>query len=168
MAARAHHRLRLSTVLQRLAQDGRERVELAELLDVFGDRSFGALLFILAVLSICLALAAPFVLGLAAAAALLADEEPPTTRRRQRRRGAPFPGQNAREHGPRVSRAAWARRALAASPLARLAMATARPPGRRAGSAPAPRAATAESPCRAQVTSTRQALHVARAAHARP
>ncbi len=49
MAANARHRLRLSTVLQRLVQDSEERIEVARLLEVFGDRGFGALLFILAV-----------------------------------------------------------------------------------------------------------------------
>jgi hypothetical protein len=42
-------RVRLSAVLQRLANDGGERIEVDRLLDVFGERAFGALLFILAV-----------------------------------------------------------------------------------------------------------------------
>lgn len=45
----AEHRVRLSTVLQRLAHDEAERIEVARLLDVFGERAFGALLFVLAV-----------------------------------------------------------------------------------------------------------------------
>jgi hypothetical protein len=45
----AERRVRLSTVLQRLAHDEAERIEVARLLDVFGERAFGALLFVLAV-----------------------------------------------------------------------------------------------------------------------
>ncbi|MGH6924025.1 MAG: exopolysaccharide biosynthesis protein [Propylenella sp.] len=49
MASAEVNRIRLSTVLQRLAQDRAERIEVARLLDVFGERAFGALLFVLAV-----------------------------------------------------------------------------------------------------------------------
>jgi hypothetical protein len=49
MVSDARYRLRLSTELQRLAQDGGGRIEVVRLLAVFGDRGFGALLFILAV-----------------------------------------------------------------------------------------------------------------------
>jgi hypothetical protein len=45
----AERRARLSTVLQRLAYDEAERIEVARLLEVFGERAFGALLFVLAV-----------------------------------------------------------------------------------------------------------------------
>jgi hypothetical protein len=49
MGRSPEHRVRLSTVLHRLAHARAERIEVAQLLDVFGDRAFGALMFILAV-----------------------------------------------------------------------------------------------------------------------
>lgn len=49
MVSAATHRVRLSTVLQRLAHGPAERIELARLLDTFGERGFGALMFLLAV-----------------------------------------------------------------------------------------------------------------------
>jgi hypothetical protein len=49
MTKDAGRRVRLSAVLRGLAHDGAERIEVARLLEVFGDRSFGAVLFLFAV-----------------------------------------------------------------------------------------------------------------------
>jgi hypothetical protein len=49
MTQGAGRRVRLSAVLRGLANDGAERIEVARLLEVFGDRSFGAVLFLFAV-----------------------------------------------------------------------------------------------------------------------
>jgi hypothetical protein len=49
LSAAEKRRIRLSAVLQRIAHEPAERIEVAQLLDTFGERAFGALLFILAV-----------------------------------------------------------------------------------------------------------------------
>jgi hypothetical protein len=49
MIRRGGHRLRLSTVLNRLARERGERVQVVQVLEAFGERGFGALLFLFAV-----------------------------------------------------------------------------------------------------------------------